>query len=175
MLARRRRVEYSCALRARFIGERWSDMREAISAALKEAVKARDTRRINTLRLINAAIKDRDIEARGQGRDNIGEDDILALLQKMVKQRQESAAIYQKAGREDLAEQEREEIEIIEDFLPQPLSDEEVTAEIDQAIAGTGASGLRDMGKVVSALKQKFPGRIDFAKASKVVKQKLGE
>lgn len=149
-------------------------MREAISTALKQAIKERDTRRINTLRLINAAIKDRDIEARGQGRDNIGEDQILALMQKMVKQRQESVAVYDKAGREDLAGQEREEIEIIEDFLPQPLSDEDVTSEIDKAIAETGASGLRDMGKVVSTLKERFPGRIDFAKASKVVKQKLG-
>jgi len=148
-------------------------MREEINSGLKEAIKARDTRRTTTLRLINAAIKDRDIAARGDGKENISDADILALLQKMVKQREESLDVYQKAGRDDLAEQESAEIVIIKEYLPQPLSEEEVSSEIDAAIAETGAEGLRDMGKVVGALKEKFPGRIDFGQASKLVKEKL--
>lgn len=149
-------------------------MRDQINEGLKKAMKAHDTRRTVTLRLINAAIKDRDINARGEGREKISEEEILALLQKMVKQREDSVAIYEKAGRQDLATQEREEIEIIQDYLPQPLSDEEVDAAIDAAIVETEAEGLRDMGKVVGALKAKYPGRIDFGHASKKVKQKLG-
>ena len=131
-------------------------MRDEINAGLKDAIKARDTRRTTTLRLINAAIKDRDIAARGEGREKVSDEDILALLQKMVKQREESIAVY------------------IKDYLPKPLSEEEVAAAIDDAVAETGAEGLRDMGKVVNALKAKFPGRIDFGKASKLVKEKLG-
>lgn len=149
-------------------------MRDEINSGLKEAMKARDSRRTTTLRLINAAIKDRDIAARGEGREKVSDADILALMQKMVKQREESIAIYDKAGRDDLATQERTEIEIIQVYLPQPLGDAEVEAEIDAAIAEIEAEGLRDMGKVVKALKEKFPGRIDFGKASKVVKEKLG-
>lgn len=148
-------------------------MRDEINAALTVAVKARDARRTSTLRLINAAIKDRDIAARGEGREKLSDADILALLQKMVKQREESAEIYQKAGRTELAEQELAEIEIIQDFLPQPLGEDELTAAIEAAIAKTGAEGLRDMGKVVGVLKEKFPGRIDFGQASKIVKAKL--
>ena len=149
-------------------------MRDEINDSLKDALKARDNRRAGTLRLINAAIKDRDIAARGEGRDMITDEDILALLQKMVKQREESVDVYKKAGRDDLVEQEEAEIAIIKDYLPKPLGDDEVAAEIDAAIAETGAEGLRDMGKVVGALKAKFPGRIDFGKASKLVKEKLG-
>jgi hypothetical protein len=149
-------------------------MREKINAGLNTAIKARDKRRTTTLRLINAAIKDRDIEARGKGKEKITDEDILALLQKMVKQRDESVEIYAKAGRDDLETQERDEITIIQEFLPQPLGDEEIAVEIDNAISETGAEGLRDMGKVVGALKGKFPGRIDFGKASKLVKEKLG-
>ncbi|WP_029040709.1 GatB/YqeY domain-containing protein [Cucumibacter marinus] len=148
-------------------------MRDRINAALKQAVKARETRRMATLRLVNAAIKDRDIDARGEGREAVTDEEILAILQKMIKQREESARIYAENGRAELAQQENEEIDIIQEFLPQPLSDEEVEAAIDEAIAETGAESLRDMGKVVSALKAKFPGRIDFGKASKVVKAKL--
>lgn len=149
-------------------------MRDEINAALKVAIKARDGRRTTTLRLVNAAIKDRDIVARGEGRDPIGDEEVLALLLKMVKQRAESIAIYDKAGREDLASQEREEVEIIRDFLPQPLDDAEVAEAVVAAIAESGATGLRDMGKVVDVLKTKYPGRIDFGKASKLVKEKLG-
>lgn len=148
-------------------------MRDEINEALTVAVKARDARRSSTLRLINAAIKDRDIAARGEGREKLADADILALLQKMVKQREESAEIYLKADRAALAEQEQAEIEIIQDFLPQPLGEAEVTAAIEVAIAETGAEGLRDMGKVVGVLKGKYPGRIDFGQASKIVKGKL--
>jgi uncharacterized protein len=149
-------------------------MREKINAALKEAVKARDTRRMSTLRLINAAIKDRDIAARSEGREAIGEAEVMALLLKMVKQREESIALYDKGGRTDLADQERGEIEVIEDFLPKPLSEEEIAHAVSDAIAETEAAGLRDMGKVIDILKERHPGRIDFSKASRIVKQKLG-
>ena len=149
-------------------------MREAINTALKDAIKARDTRTTTTLRLINAAIKDRDIAARGEGREAIDDNEVMALLHKMVKQREESFAIYDKAGRTDLADQERGEIEVIRSFLPQPLSDEDIANAVSDAIAQTGASGLRDMGKVVDVLKSRYPGRIDFSKAARIVKQKLG-
>ena len=149
-------------------------MRDRINAALKDAIKARDTRRTSTLRLINAAIKDRDIAARGEGREPVDEAEIMAILLKMVKQREESVVLYDKGGRTDLAEQERGEIEVIRDFLPRPLDDEDITAAISDAIAETGAAGLRDMGKVVDVLKARYPGRIDFGKAARIVKQKLG-
>jgi len=149
-------------------------MRDQLNADLVKSIKAKDKRRSATLRLINAAIQDRDIDARGKGKENIGDEEILVLLQKMVKQRAESIEIYAKAGRVDLEEQERAEVIIIEHYLPQPLGDEEVAAEITIAIEATGAQSLRDMGKVVGALKAKFPGRIDFGKASKLVKEKLG-
>jgi uncharacterized protein len=149
-------------------------MRDDINAALKDAIKARDPRRTATLRLINAAIKDRDIAARGEGRENVSDDDILSILQKMVKQREESAAIYGQNDRKDLETQELEEIEIIKEFLPKPLTDAEVDAAVKDAITESGATGLRDMGKVVSVLKAKYPGRIDFGKASGKVKAALG-
>lgn len=149
-------------------------MREKINADLIKSMKAKDKRRSATLRLINAAIKDRDIDARGKGKEPISDEEILVLLQKMVKQRAESIEIYAKAGREDLERQERDEVAIIKDYLPQPLGESEVASEIDLAIEQTGAQSLRDMGKVVGVLKAKFPGRIDFGKASKLVKEKLG-
>lgn len=136
-------------------------------------MKAGDKRRVDTIRMITAALKDKDIEARGQNK-TISEDDILGLLQKMVKSRRESLDIYAKAGRTDLATQEGEEIAIIEEFLPQPLSEAEVDDAIGAAIAETGASSVKDMGKVVGVLKAKFTGRIDFAKASALVKARLG-
>ncbi len=148
-------------------------MRDKISQALKESIKARDTRRTATFRLINAAIKDRDIAARGEGKDPASEQEILQILQKMVKQRIESATVYEENDRAELAQQEREEIAIIEELLPQPLSDDEVSAAIQDAIKETGAEGLRDMGKVVGVLKAKFPGRIDMGQASKSVKAAL--
>jgi len=149
-------------------------MREQLHADLVKSIKAKDKRRSATLRLINAAIKDRDIDARGKGKEPIADGEILTLLQKMIKQRDESIEIYVKAGRDDLEQQERDEVAIIKDYLPQPLGEAEVASEIDLAIEQTGAQSLRDMGKVVGVLKAKFPGRIDFGEASKVVKGKLG-
>lgn len=147
-------------------------MRDALNNALKTAMKAGEKRRVETIRLINAALKDRDIEARGQGK-TIGEQEILALLQKMVKSRQESLDIYSKAGRTDLATQESEEIAIIQSFLPKQMSETDVHAAIEAAVAETQAASIKDMGKVVAALKSKYAGQMDFAKASAAVKAKL--
>ncbi|MBB4301107.1 hypothetical protein GGD81_000122 [Rhodobium orientis] len=148
-------------------------MREAIQAALKDAMKSQQKRRVATLRLISAAIKDRDIAARSQGKDAVGDDEILQILAKMVKQREESARIYEEAGRLELSEEEREEIEIISEFLPRQLSEEETRAVCAGVIAEIGASGLRDMGKTMSALKERYPGQMDFSKASGIVKEQL--
>jgi uncharacterized protein YqeY len=148
-------------------------MREQFTTMLKTAMKAGDKRRVDTVRMITAALKDRDIEARGQGKE-VSNDDILAMLQKMVKSRQESMEIYDKNGRPELAQQEREEIAIIQEFLPRQMSEDEVKAAIAEAIAATGAASIKDMGKVVGALKAKFTGQMDFAKASAVVKGMLG-
>ena len=148
-------------------------MREAIDQAYKTAMKSGDKRRTATLRSINAAIKDKDIEARGQGKAFTNAD-ILPMLQKMVRQREESLGIFTQAGREDLAVVEREEIAILSEFLPQGLSEAEVDAAIQKAIAETGAEGPKDMGKVIAALKAEYPGRIDFGKASGKVKAALG-
>ena len=147
-------------------------MREALTEMLKTAMKAGDKRRVGTVRLIQAAFKDREIEARGNGKA-LGEDDMLAALQKMVKQRQDSIAIYEQAGREDLASQEREEMAIVQEFLPSAMAPEEVRAAIAEAIAETGAAAPKDMGKVIAALKAKHAGRIDFGKASATVKEML--
>lgn len=149
-------------------------MRDEISEAYKTAMKSGDKRRTATLRAINAAIKDKDIEARGQGKGPLTDADILPLLQKMVKQREESLGIYTGAGRDDLATVEREEIAILSEFLPKGLSEAEVDAAIRDAIAKTGAQGGKDMGKVIASLKADYPGRIDFGKASAKVKAALG-
>ena len=148
-------------------------MRDLFMTTMKEAMKAGDKRRLATVRMIQAALKDKDIEARGLGK-TVSDDDILSLLQKMVKSRQESAYIYGKAGRPELEQQEREEIAIINEFLPKQMSDEEVAAAIDAAVAETGAASMKDMGKVVAALKAKYTGQLDFAKASGLVKARLG-
>ena len=148
-------------------------MRETFSSALKEAMKAGDKRRVATLRMIQAGLKDREIEARGQSRV-VSDEDILVLLQKMVKSRQESLEIFDKAGRRDLAAQEREEIEIIRKFLPQSLSDDEMAAAVAEAVTESGASGMKDMGKVIALLRSRFAGRMDFGKASALVKAQLG-
>ncbi|MFN8830577.1 MAG: GatB/YqeY domain-containing protein [Labrys sp. (in: a-proteobacteria)] len=149
-------------------------MRDQFSTALKEAMKAGDKRRIATVRLITAALKDRDIEARGAGKEAISDEEIMALLQKMVRQRQESVTIYEGAGRTDLAEQEKEEIAVINTFLPKAMDADEAREAIKAVIAELGASSLRDMGKVVGALKERFPGRLDFGKVSPLVKELLG-
>lgn len=148
-------------------------MRDAISEGYKTALKAGDKRRTATLRAVNAAIKDKDIDARGQGKGPLGDEEVLTLLQKMVKQREESLGIYEKAGRDDLALVEREEIAILSEFLPQGLSEAEVEAAIIDAIKKTGAEGAKDMGKVVASLKADFPGRIDFGKASAKIRTAL--
>ena len=148
-------------------------MRERFTEMLKTAMKAGDKPRVATMRLIQAALKDRDIEARGVGK-TVSDDDILALLQKMVKQRQDSIALYVQGGRVDLADQERAEIAIIAEFLPRAMDEAEVAAAIREAIAQTGAASPKDMGKVIGALKAKFAGRMDFGKVSPAVKAALG-
>ena len=145
-------------------------LRDQINAALKDAMKAQDARRVSTLRLVNSAIKNADIEARGQSKDALGDDAILPLLQKMIKQRHESVELYEKGGRAELAQQEREEIAIISGYLPKQMSDDEVRAAAQAAIAETGAAGVKDMGKVIGVLKQRHSGQMDFAKASGIVK-----
>ncbi|MFD1702157.1 GatB/YqeY domain-containing protein [Methylopila henanensis] len=148
-------------------------MREAISAALKDAMKARDAERTGTLRLIGAAIKDRDIEARGAGKGTATDDELKQLLAKMIKQRQESASIYEQNARPELAAKEKAEIAVIQQFLPQQMSDAEVAAAIDAAIAETGAVSMKDMGKVMGVLKAKHTGTMDFAAANGAIKAKL--
>jgi uncharacterized protein len=149
-------------------------MRETVAAALKAATKAQDKRRISTLRLMSAAIKDRDIAARTAGKGEATDAELSELLAKMIKQREESRAIYDKAGRAELAQQEAEEIEIIREFLPKQLSDKEMNQAVAAAIAETGAASVKDMGKVMGALKSRYAGQMDFAKAGAVVKAKLG-
>ena len=149
-------------------------LRVQLEEALKVAVKAKDVRKRSTLRLILAAIKDRDISARtGDGNGLVSDEDILGILAKMVKQRQESLKIYEEAGRLELAEQEREEVTIIQLFLPKQMSDEEVETICADLVTEIGASGLKDMGKVMAALKERYAGRMDFGKANKTVKQLL--
>lgn len=150
-------------------------MREAINAALKDAMRSGDRVRTGTLRLINAAIKDRDIEARGNGKPPLGEEEILQLLQKMIKQRQESAKIYADNGREELAATENAEIAVVQGFLPKQMSDAEVEAAVDGVVAEIGAEGLRDMGRVMAALKERYVGKMDFGRANGVVKARLSK
>jgi hypothetical protein len=151
-------------------------LRTRIDEALKSAMKARDNKlRVATLRLITAAIKDRDIAARAEDRCNgVTDDEILAILTKMVKQRDESAAVYEKGCRLDLAEQERNEIEVIKEFLPRQLSEAEISEAITSVISELGASGLKDMGKCMGALKERYPGAMDFGRAGAMVKKALG-
>ena len=149
-------------------------MRETITAALKAATKAQDKRRISTLRLVSAAIKDRDIAARTAGKGEATDAELLELLAKMIKQREESEKIYADAGRAELAKQEAEEIAIIREFLPQQLSGKEVEMAVGEAIAEAGAASIKDMGKVMAELKARYAGQMDFAKASALVKSKLG-
>ena len=150
------------------------DMRSRVSDALKAAMKAKDQTRLSTLRLINAAIKDRDIAARGDGEEGgVGDAEVLQILGKMVKQRQESARAYEEGGRLELAEKERVEIGVIEEFLPKQLDDGEVAAAIDSPIKSTGAASIRDMGKVMGALKSKYTGQMDFGRVGPMVKERL--
>ena len=150
-------------------------LRARFTETLRDSMKARNERSVGTVRLIMAALKDRDIAARGKGNhDGISDDEIAQMLQSMIKTRRESITLYEQGGRIELAEQEREEIAIIETFLPKQMSDDDVAAAIKTAIADLGATGIKDMGKVIGALKAKFTGKMDFAKASAAVKQLLG-
>ncbi len=148
-------------------------LRDEINTALKESLKAQNKCRTSTLRLINAALKDRDIEARGHGKDPISDDDLRALLSKMVKQREESAKIYEDNGRPELAAQEREEITVIQDFMPKQLSEDETRAAIARIVAEIEAKGIKDMGRVMALLKERHAGALDFGKASGWVKDAL--
>ena len=148
-------------------------MRDRFATAMKEAMKAGDKRRLGTIRLIQAALKDKDIEARGAGKGQASDEEILALMQKMIKQRQESMAIYDQNGRPELAQQEREEAEVIASFLPKQMDEAETRAAVEAAIAETGAASMKDMGKVVGALRGQYAGRMDFGRASALVKEML--
>lgn len=149
-------------------------MRERIGEALKAALKAGDKRRVSTLRLVKAAITDRDIMLRGGGKERAEDNDVLDVLTKMVKQREESAKLYKDGGRADLEAQENEEIAIIREFLPRQLSPEATAEIVAQAIAQSGAQSLRDMGKVMAWLKEHHRGAIDMAKAGQIIKARLG-
>lgn len=148
-------------------------LRDQINNAVKDAMKSGDKLRLSTLRLMNSAIKNADIDARGQSKPQLSDADLLGLMQKMIKQRQESVELYEKGGRAELAAGERGEIEIIQGFLPKQMSDAEVDAAIKAAIAETGAASIKDMGKVIGALRGKYAGQMDFGKASGMVKAAL--
>ena len=150
-------------------------LRAQLNDAMKEAMKAKDAKRLATVRLMLAALKDRDIAARSRGvMDGITEDEILSMLQSMIKQRRESISLYEQGGRLELAQQEADEIAIIERFLPRQLSEAETLAEVRAVIAELGAGGLKDMGRVMAALKERFSGSMDFTKASAATKKELG-
>jgi uncharacterized protein YqeY len=148
-------------------------MRETLAEALKTALKTGDKRRTSTLRLIQAAIQDRDIAHRGAGKDPVTDEEILQILTKMVKQRQESAKAFEEGSRLELAAQERDEIAIISDFLPKQMEEGAVRSAAQQVISEVGADGLRDMGRCMNALKERYPGQMDFGKASGIVKELL--
>jgi len=148
-------------------------LRDKINNAVKQPMKAKDERRLSTLRMVNSTIKNADIEARGEGRPPLSDEALLGVLQKMIKQRQEAVELYDKGGRAELAAQEREEIAVISAYLPKQMSEDEVQKAISAVIAETGAAGIKDMGKVIGALKAKHAGQIDFAKASGLVKAAL--
>ena len=151
-----------------------SEKRTELTNALKEAMKAKDELVMNTIRMVIAKMKEQDIEARAKGNmDGISDGEILSLMQNMIKQRQESAKMFRDGGRPELAEKEDNEIKVIEKFLPAQLSDEEMQKVVEQLVAATGATSIRDMGKVMAELKAKYAGQLDMAKAGAVIKQKL--
>ncbi len=152
---------------------RLSVLRDDINKALTEAMKAKNERAVSTLRMVNSTLKNADIEARGAGKPPLGDAEVLPVLQKMIKQRQELVELYQKGNRADLVKQEQEEIAIISGYLPKQMSEAEMAAAIDAAIKDTGAAGMKDMGKVIGALRGKYAGQMDMAKASALVKAKL--
>ena len=149
-------------------------LRSELNDALKVAVKAKEQIAVTTLRLILAALKDRDIAARGKGNcDGIEDTEILEMLQKMVRQRREAIELYRQGDRQELVEKEAKEIDVIERFLPQPLGEAEMTGAIGEIMSELEAKSLKDMGRVMGALKERFPGRMDFGKASAIVKERL--
>jgi uncharacterized protein YqeY len=148
-------------------------LRDDINNALKAAMKAKNERAVSTLRMVNAALKNADIEARGAGKPPLGDAEVLPLLQKMIKQRQESVELYRQGNRADLVKQEQEEIAIISGYLPKQMSEAEMTAAIEAVIKDTGAAGMKDMGKVIGSLRGQYAGKMDMAKASALVKAKL--
>ena len=150
-------------------------LRERFSEQMKDAMRAKDQKRLGTIRLILAALKERDIANRSEAsREGVSDDEILSLLAKMVKQREESAAAYEGGGRPELAKAERDEINVIWEFMPKQMSADETKAAIQKVIAETGAASIKDMGKVMGALKERFAGQMDFAKAGAAVKEALG-
>jgi len=150
-------------------------LRDNINNAVKDAMKARDERRVSTLRMMNAAIKNADIEARGQGKEPLNEADLMSLFQKMIKQRQESAELYDKGARPELAGAERAEIEIITAYLPQQMSDVEAGSAISALLQEINAETMKDMGRAMAALKERFAGKMDFGKASGKIKELLSK
>ena len=148
-------------------------LRERFTTEMKEAMKAGEKGKLGAIRLIQAALKDKDIEARGAGKEPLSDEEILALLQKMVKQRQESITMYEQGGRQELAQQEKDEVAVISSYLPKQMDEAETKAAIEAAIAETGTASMKDMGKVVGILRAKYAGRMDFAKASGLVKDML--
>jgi uncharacterized protein len=149
-------------------------LRDKLMEDVKVAMKAGEKAKLSTIRMIQAALKDKDIEARGLGKGQLTDDDILPLMQKMVKQRQESIAIYTQAGRHELAAGEQAEVEVINAYLPKQMDEAGMKAAITATVAETGAASMKDMGKVVAALKARYAGQMDFAKASQMVKAALG-
>lgn len=149
-------------------------LRDRIRKELNSAMRAKDARATSTLRLIIAALKDRDIAARGDGDEGgVGDDDILKMLQTMVRQRRDSIELYEKGGRLELAEREAEEIAIIERFLPEQLDEKAMREAVSKTVGDIGAAGLKDMGKVMAALRENYAGQMDFGKASAIVKEQL--
>lgn len=149
-------------------------LREDLQNSLKEAMKQRDTKTVNAVRLIIAGQKEKDVEARGKGKEKADDTELLAMMQTMIKQRNESIRIYTESNRADLAAKEQDEIDVISRFLPKQMSTQEVTEAIKEAISATGAAGIKDMGKVMGALKTKYTGQMDFGAASALIKQLLG-
>ena len=149
-------------------------MRTRLNDGMKAAMKSGEKRKLSTLRLITAAIKDRDISARGAGKERVSDDEILSILSKMIKQREESAKIYEESSRLELAAQEREEMEIIREYLPKQMDADEVRKACTKIVSEVGGESLRDMGKCMNALKDRYPGKLDVGQASKVVKELLG-
>jgi len=150
-------------------------LRDNLNNAMKDAMKARDERRVSTLRMVNAAIKNADIEARGAGKEAPGEAELMSLCQKLIKQRQEAADLYDKGGRPELAAQERAEIEIILSYLPKQMSDLEAGAAISAILQELNAQGMKDMGRAMAALRERFAGKMDFGKASAKIKELLNK